>query len=140
MEGDSLVLGIADSPGAAPKQTVRGWGASIAIGQVPTTPQGFEQLSFRMMRRTVNGKTRVVGLEAFDPATNVATGLVVQGAAMTIAPFKKGPKPFVEDRETFAAAVAQQANDDDVPELSRGVEPSIHQSAINIPLANETSK
>ena len=96
-----------------------------------------EDMHFRMMKRVVNGKERVVGLEAFDPETNVPTGLIVQGAEMTARPFKFGPKPFVEDRDAFAAALARQAGDEDVPEFSRGVEPSIHQSAVNVPASNE---
>jgi hypothetical protein len=56
---------------------------------------------------------------------------------MTTRPFKEGPTPVVDDRADFKAALKRQASDDDVPEFSRGVEPSIHQSARNIPLGNE---
>lgn len=39
--------------------------------------------------------------------------------------------PHVDDRQEFEAALRQQPADEDVPALSRGVEPVIHQSAIN---------
>lgn len=120
--------------------TVTGDAVSLAIGQVADLPAGLEEQHFRMQTQMVDGEERVVGLEAYDPATNQATGLLIQGAEMTTPPFKKGPKPFVKDRDKFAKALERQANDPRVPEKSRGVEPSIHQSAINVPMSNEARK
>jgi hypothetical protein len=140
LEGETLVLGVAESADTPVTRHVRADGVSVAIGQVQALPRGMENLHFRMIKRTVAGKERVVGLEAYDPVTKAPTGLVVHGAEMATPPFKKGPTPYVENREEFVAALTRQANDEDVPPLSRGVEPSIHQSAVNVPLANEGSR
>jgi hypothetical protein len=139
LEDGRVVLGVGSRDDPSPR-LIMGDGVSIAVGQVPTLPKGVEQLHFRMVKRTVNGKERVVALEAFDPITNAPSGVRVQGAAMTTRPFKVGPTPVVEDRAAFARALEQQANDPAVPDDSRGVEPSIHQSAINVPLSNEGSR
>lgn len=127
--------GSSDSP-----STVTGDAVSLAIGQVADLPAGLEEQHFRMQTQVVDGEERVVGLESYDPATNQGTGLFIKGAEMTTPPFKKGPKPFVKDRDEFAKALERQANDPRVPEKSRGVEPSIHQSAINVPMSNEARK
>jgi thioredoxin reductase len=136
LDGDRVVVGVASSDSEAPRVLLHADGMSTAIGQDPVLPRGFENLRFRMVKRTVNGKERVVALEAYEPMTGRATGMLVQGAAMTSDPFKKGAVA-VDDREAFVEALRRQANDEAVPEKSRGVEPSIHQSAINVPLSNE---
>jgi hypothetical protein len=137
LDAGQIALGLSPVGSAAVSHSINGDGISIAIGQATVLPKGMDDLHFRMLKRVDNGKERVVGLEAYDPETGQATGLVVQGAAMTTRPFKEGPTPVVDDRADFKAALKRQASDDDVPEFSRGVEPSIHQSARNIPLGNE---
>jgi hypothetical protein len=138
LDGSRVVLSInsdSDNP-----LHITGDGVSLAIGQDADLPRGFEDQHFRMQTKMINGKKRVVGLEAYDPRTDKPTGLLIQGAAMTTPPFKKGPKPEVKDRDAFVAALHEQATDPSVPEYSRGVEPSIHQSSINVPLSNEESQ
>lgn len=134
-DGTRVVLTI--NAGSDHPLNVSGDGVSLAVGQMTQLPRGMENQHFRMQKKTINGKERVVGLEAYDPSTDQPTGLVIHGAAMTTPPFKKGPKPFVKDRDAFVAALAEQARDPSVPEYSRGVEPSIYQSTVNIPLSNE---
>lgn len=136
LENGRLAIGVSPLGSDIVDRTVIGDGLSVAIGQVAAAPAGMESLRFRMMKRVEKGKERVVALEAYDPATGQSTGLVVQGAAMTTRLFKEGPL-LVDDRDEFVKALAQQANDPDVPYYSKGVEPSIHQSARNIPLSNE---
>jgi len=133
--GSGVVLGVLRKDKSSFE--VSGAGVSLAIGQTPNLPRGLEERVFRMKRRQLNGKERVVALEAIDQITNEPTGLTIHGAAMATPAFKQGPKPYVQDRDEFVAALDRQANDLDVPEDSRGVEPSIHQSAINVPLSNE---
>jgi hypothetical protein len=140
LEGNKVVLTMKGAVRGQSPVKVHGDAVSMAIGQQQVLPRGFEDLHFRPVERSFNGKPRIVALESYDPKTNLGTGVVVEGAQMTTRAFKEGPKPFVKDREKFVEALSKQANDPDVPEGSRGVEPSIHQSGVNIPLANEKQK
>jgi hypothetical protein len=141
IENGRLILGVAQLGSDVVDRTVIGDGVSLAIGQATALPGGMESLRFRMMKRFEHGTERVVALEAYDPKTGDPTGLVVQGAAMTTWTFKSEKSPVhVDNREEFVKALAEQANAPDVPQYSKGVEPSIHQSARNIPLSNERTK
>ena len=115
---------------------------SLAIGQQASLPAGLERetlraqnIEVRPIRRTVDGQDRVVGLEAVDRETGKPLGLRLQGAVITTDPAKE----LVADKyeRAFARDLHKQATDANVPDLSRGVEPAIYQSAINIPLTNE---
>jgi hypothetical protein len=112
-------------------------GVSVAAGQTTVLPKGMDEMHFRMVPESSGtGDRRVVALETFDPDTGVSTGLVVQGAAMTAQPFKQGT--LVKDVAEYRRLLARQANADDVPQDSRGVEPSIYQSARKIPSSNQS--
>lgn len=110
-------------------------GVSVAAGQTTVMPKGMDELRFRMVTVSADdGQSRVVALESFDESSGRATGLTVQGAAMTARPFRQGA--LVQDVADYNRRLAAQAAATDVPIDSRGVEPSIHQSARNIPLSN----
>jgi hypothetical protein len=58
-----------------------------------------QDMRFKMVKRD----GRVVALEAYDPATpdKKPTGFMVQGGAMTTAPFKDETHPIVDDVKEY---------------------------------------
>lgn len=134
-EKGELVLQVGSKDQPVPQHTIRGAGVSLAIGQEAVLPEGMQDMRFKMVKRD----GRVVALEAYDPATpdKRPTGFMVQGGAMTTAPFKDERHPIVDDVKEYKDALKKQASADDVPQHSKDVEPSIHQSGRNIPLAND---
>ena len=120
-------------------------GVSMAIGQTPAYPKGFEKLRFRAIRRKdATGKERVVGLETFGgpEGSEHATGVRVLGAAMTNMPERlpgRSPdeKANVEGFKKFKRDLNDQVYARSVPRYSHGIAPAIHNTAKDIPLANK---